>query len=329
MKKVYALLLTVLMMFSLTACSSANENSGSLSAPPLISTTDESLTSSDDSSVDNSTNGTSQTAPNSSSMSESSSDTSSSATESSQLEPSSSTLQSSSIAQSTNTSQSSSAPQSSSISQASSASLSSSAPQSSSTPQSSSKPQSSSTPKSSSIPQSSLPVQTQPESETSKVLVAYFSATNTTKGVAQRISDALNADLYEITPAVPYTSADLNYHDDNSRSTIEMNDPNSRPEISGSVSNMEQYDIVFIGYPIWWAEAPRILNTFVESYSFSGKTVVPFCTSGGSGVGSSARNLERLANGGQWLSGTRLNGSASKTDIVRWINGLGLDITAE
>lgn len=328
MKKVYALLLTVLMMFSLTACSSANENSGSLSAPPLISTTDESLTSSDDSSVDNSTNGTSQTAPNSSSMSESSSDTSSSATESSQPEQSSSTLQSSSIAQSTNTSQSSSAPQSSSISQASSAPQASSASLSSSAPQSC-KPQSSSTPKSSSIPQSSLPVQTQPESETSKVLVAYFSATNTTKGVAQRISDALNADLYEITPAVPYTSADLNYHDDNSRSTIEMNDPNSRPEISGSVSNMEQYDIVFIGYPIWWAEAPRILNTFVESYSFSGKTVVPFCTSGGSGVGSSARNLERLANGGQWLSGTRLNGSASKTDIVRWINGLGLDITAE
>lgn len=335
MKKVYALLLMVLMLFSLTACSSVNENSSSLSAPPLISTTDESLTSSDDSSVDNSTNGTSQTAPNSSSMSESSSDTSSSATESSQPKQSSSTPQSSSIPQSPNTSQSSSslqsssAPQSSSTPQFSSTSQFSSSPQSSSTSQSSSAPKSSSTPQSSSIPQSSLPPQTQPEPKTPKILVAYFSATNTTKGVAQRISDALNADLYEITPAVPYTSADLNYHDDNSRSTIEMNDLNSRPEISGSVSNMEQYDIVFIGYPIWWAEAPRILNTFVESYSFSGKTVVPFCTSGGSGVGSSARNLERLANGGQWLSGTRLNGSASKTDIVRWINGLGLDITAE
>lgn len=139
----------------------------------------------------------------------------------------------------------------------------------------------------------------------------------------------LNADLYEITPAIPYTSADLDYHDDGSRSTLEMNDPNSRPEISGAVDNMEQYDVVFIGYPIWWGEAPRILCTFVESYDFSGKTIVPFCTSGGSGVGSSASNLERLTNGAEWLSGTRLNGGASKNDVVSWINGLGLDITAE
>ncbi len=141
--------------------------------------------------------------------------------------------------------------------------------------------------------------------------------------------DALNADLYEITPAVPYTSADLDYGDDNSRSSIEMNDPSSRPAISGSVSNMGQYDIVFVGYPIWWGEAPRILSTFVESYSFSGKTVVPFCTSGGSGVGSSASNLKRQSGGGTWLSGTRLNGSASKNDVVRWINGLGLEVKAE
>ena len=159
--------------------------------------------------------------------------------------------------------------------------------------------------------------------------MAYFSATNTTEGVATRISDALNADLYEITPKIPYTSADLNYHDDNSRSTIEMNDPNSRPEIFGAANNMEQYDIVFIGYPIWWGEAPRILSTFVESYNFSGKTIVPFCTSGGSGIGSSAENLERLANGGTWLSGTRLNGNASKDSVIKWINGLKLNITAE
>ncbi len=107
-----------------------------------------------------------------------------------------------------------------------------------------------------------------------------------------------------------------------------MNDPSSRPAISGSVNNMEQYDIVFVGYPIWWGEAPRILSTFVESYSFSGKTIVPFCTSGGSGVGSSASNLERLSDGGTWLSGTRLNSSASENDVVRWINGLDLDIAA-
>lgn len=165
--------------------------------------------------------------------------------------------------------------------------------------------------------------------DTVKVLVAYFSATNTTEGVAKTIAESLGADLYKITPEQPYTDADLNYHNDKSRSTIEMNDPNARPAISGSVESMDQYDIVFIGYPIWWGDAPRILSTFVESYNFSGKTVVPFCTSGGSGVGSSAKNLERLTNGATWLSGTRLNGNASRTSVVELINGLGLDITAQ
>lgn len=165
--------------------------------------------------------------------------------------------------------------------------------------------------------------------ETTKVLVAYFSATNTTEGVAKTIADSLGADLYEITPEQPYTDADLDYHDDKSRSTIEMNDPNSRPAISGSVENMDQYDIVFIGYPIWWGDAPRILSTFVESYDFAGKAVVPFCTSGGSGVGSSASNLEGLTSGATWLSGTRLNCNASRSSVAEWINGLGLDITAQ
>jgi len=165
--------------------------------------------------------------------------------------------------------------------------------------------------------------------DTVKILVAYFSATNTTEGVAKTIAGSLGADLYEITPKQPYTSADLNYHDDKSRSTIEMNDPNARPAISGSVENMAQYDIVFIGYPIWWGEAPRILNTFVESYNFSGKTIVPFCTSGGSGVGSSSKKLESLTSGATWLSGTRLNGNASKSSVAEWINGLGLNIKAK
>lgn len=164
------------------------------------------------------------------------------------------------------------------------------------------------------------------EPESTKILVAYFSATNTTKGVAQKIASAVNADLYEITPQEPYTSDDLNYHSDSSRTSIEMNDPNARPAISGNVENMDQYDIVFVGYPIWWGDAPRIISTFVESYSFSDKTVVPFCTSGGSGVGSSASNLERQAGSGNWLNGTRLNGSASDSDISGWINGLGLNL---
>ena len=162
-----------------------------------------------------------------------------------------------------------------------------------------------------------------------KILVAYFSATNTTKGVAEHIADGLNADLYEIVPEEPYTDADLNYNDNKSRTSIEMNDSAARPAILGSVENMEQYSIVFIGYPIWWGQAPRIMNTFVESYDFSGKTIVPFCTSGSSGVGSSARNLEALTDGATWLSGTRLNGGSSRGTIIDWVNGLGLDITAE
>ena len=175
--------------------------------------------------------------------------------------------------------------------------------------------------------------ETVPEMDTgmegTKVLVAYFSATNTTEGVAEHIANGLNADLYEIVPEEPYTEADLNYNDDNSRSTIEMNDPSARPAISGSVENMEQYDIVFIGYPIWWGEAPRIVSTFMESYDFSGKTIVPFCTSGGSGIGSSASNLEQLTSGADWLEGRRLNGSDSEETVMEWVNGLGLDVSAE
>ena len=159
-----------------------------------------------------------------------------------------------------------------------------------------------------------------------KVLVAYFSATGTTKGVAEHIANGLNADIYEIVPEEPYTDADLDYNDNNSRTTIEMNDPDARPVISGSVENMEQYDTVFIGYPIWWGEAPRIASTFMESYDFSGKTIVPFCTSGGSGIGSSASNLERLTSGATWLDGRRLNGSDSQDTVMEWVNSLDLNL---
>ncbi len=163
------------------------------------------------------------------------------------------------------------------------------------------------------------------EEQGTKVLVAYFSATNTTQGIAEHIANGLNADIYEIVPEEPYTDADLDYNDNNSRTTIEMNDSDARPAITGSVEDMEQYDIVFLGYPIWWGEAPRIVSTFVESYDFSGKTIVPFCTSGGSGVGSSATNLEHLTDGADWLSGKRLNGSESQDTVMEWVNGLELD----
>lgn len=159
-----------------------------------------------------------------------------------------------------------------------------------------------------------------------KILVAYFSATGTTKGVAEHIANGLNADIYEIVPEEAYTDADLDYNDNNSRTTIEMNDPDARPAISGSVENMEQYDIIFVGYPIWWGEAPRIVSTFMESYDFSGKTIVPFCTSGGSGIGSSASNLERLTSGATWLDGWRLNGSDSQDTVMEWVDSLDLNL---
>ena len=144
--------------------------------------------------------------------------------------------------------------------------------------------------------------------------------------MAEHIANGLNADIYEIVPEEPYTDADLDYNDNNSRTTIEMNDPDARPAISGSVENMEQYDIVFIGYPIWWGEAPRIVSTFVESYDFSGKTIVPFCTSGGSDIGSSATSLEQLTNGAAWLDGRRLNGSDSQDTVMEWVNSLDLNL---
>lgn len=160
------------------------------------------------------------------------------------------------------------------------------------------------------------------EEENMKILVAYFSATNTTEAVAEHIANGLGADIYEIVPEEPYTSDDLNYNDKNSRTSIEMNDPDARPAISGSVEDMAQYDVIFLGYPIWWGEAPRIIRTFVESYDFSGKTIIPFCTSGGSGLGSSASELEKLTSGAEWLEGRRFSGGASENTVMEWVNSL-------
>ena len=155
-----------------------------------------------------------------------------------------------------------------------------------------------------------------------KALVAYFSATGTTKGVAEHIANGLNADIYEIVPEEPYTDADLDYNDNNSRTTIEMNDLDARPAISGSVENMEQYDIVFIGYPIWWYVAPTIINTFLESYDFSGKTIVPFATSGGSGMGSTNEKLAPSCPGAILMKGKMLNGLLSQEELKAWVKSL-------
>ena len=156
----------------------------------------------------------------------------------------------------------------------------------------------------------------------SDVLVAYFSATGTTKGVAERIAAVTGGDLYEILAADPYTADDLNYNDRSSRSTSEQNDKNARPEIGSVDLSLEGYTTIYLGFPIWWGEEPRILDTFVEKYSFEGITVIPFCTSGGSGIGRSGPNMEALAGTGTWLEGKRFSGNVSEADLQSWIDGL-------
>ena len=143
----------------------------------------------------------------------------------------------------------------------------------------------------------------------SKSLVAYFSASGVTKKAAQRLAKVAGTDLFEIRPAIPYTSADLNWMDKKSRSSVEMNDFTSRPEIAEQVTNMSDYDTVFIGFPIWWYVAPRIINTFVESYDFSGKTLVPFATSGGSGIDGATRSLQSHCPQAKWVQGQVLHGN--------------------
>ena len=152
----------------------------------------------------------------------------------------------------------------------------------------------------------------------SNILVAYFSATNNTEGIAEKLADGLDADLYEIVPEQPYTDEDLDYGDPDSRTSVETDDPDIRPEISGTVEHMEQYDIVFLGYPIWWGEAPRIMSTFIESYDFDGKTIVPFCTSGSSGFGSSDSALREAADQAVWLEGKRFSTGASEEEVMEW-----------
>ena len=155
----------------------------------------------------------------------------------------------------------------------------------------------------------------------SKKLVAYFSCSGVTKSVAQTLADAVGGDLYEITPAQPYTNADLNWMDQSSRSTVEMKDPNSRPAIAGKVENMADYDTVFVGFPIWWYVAPTIINTFLESYDFSGKTIVPFCTSGGSGAGKTDQVLHALCpDSVDWRPCKLLNGRPSAAQLAKWVD---------
>ena len=153
-------------------------------------------------------------------------------------------------------------------------------------------------------------------------LVVYFSATGTTKAVAEQIAAITDADLYEIQAAQPYTEADLNWHDSSSRTSIEQNDKNARPEIGSEAVPLDGYTTIYIGYPIWWGEEPRILDTFVEAYDFTGVTLIPFCTSSSSGIGRSGQNLAEHAGSGNWLEGKRFGAGPSEDALREWIEGL-------
>ena len=157
-----------------------------------------------------------------------------------------------------------------------------------------------------------------------KTAIVYFSATRTTERMAKNAAQAMGADIFEIEPVHKYTDADLNWHDKKSLTTIECNDPKSRPAIANKI-DISAYDTVILCYPIWWAYAPKIMYTFVESQNWSGKNLITLCTSGGSGIGSSGKNLEELAGKGNWLNGRRLKSNVSEADISEWLSELGLN----
>ena len=156
------------------------------------------------------------------------------------------------------------------------------------------------------------------------VLVAYFSCTGNTKALAETTAKAVDADIFEIVPEQPYTKADLDYNDKSSRSSKETEDTKARPAIAKKVQNMSQYDTIILAYPIWWGEAPRILSTFVESYDFSGKTIVPICTSGGSDIGASGDHLAALTKGAQWKQGKRFSRDTSADELKSFFGGIGI-----
>lgn len=158
----------------------------------------------------------------------------------------------------------------------------------------------------------------------SRKLVAYFSASGVTAKVAETLSEAIGADLYEIEPEVPYTKEDLDWMDKQSRSTIEMNDPASRPAIAGKRDNMDDYDTVFVGFPVWWYVAPTIINTFLESYDLTGKTIIPFATSGGSGMGKTNEKLQPSCPNSKLIEGKVFKKSASKSELAAWVDELKL-----
>ena len=151
-----------------------------------------------------------------------------------------------------------------------------------------------------------------------KTLVTYFSASGVTAELAKRLAKVVNADIYEIRPQQPYTDADLNWMDKQSRSTLEMKDLSCRPAIANAMPDVQKYDVVFVGFPVWWYREPSIIDTFMESADFAGKTVVPFATSGTSGVGDSGKNMQELAPGAKVFEGKRFDARAKEDELKQW-----------
>lgn len=165
---------------------------------------------------------------------------------------------------------------------------------------------------------------TEPEDTGKGALVVYFSATGNTKAVAEIFAEVQGADLYEIVPEQPYTDEDLNYNDSSTRATVEQNDENARPAISGSVENIEDYDVIYVGFPIWWGDMPRILYTFFDSYDLSGKTIAPFATSGGSGISRAEQSIASLEPDATVTEGLLTSGSSAESDLNGWLSSIGL-----
>lgn len=158
----------------------------------------------------------------------------------------------------------------------------------------------------------------------SKTLVAYFSASGSTAKLAKTLAQAADGELYEIRPAVTYTDGDLNWNNKSSRSSLEMKDKTARPAIAAPGVDITKYDTIFVGFPIWWYEAPRIIQTFLESYDFSGKTVIPFATSGGSGMGETASILQKSCPAARVLSGKRMSASTDVRELSAWVKSIGV-----
>lgn len=155
-------------------------------------------------------------------------------------------------------------------------------------------------------------------------LVVYFSATGNTEAVAETLAETQGAEIHEITPEDPYTDADLDYNNSSCRANAEQNDENARPAISGGIDNIDDYDVIYVGFPIWWGDMPRIMYTFFDTYDLSGKTIAPFCTSGGSGISGAVSSIEELEPEADITEGLRTSSQGAEADIAQWLDRIGL-----